>query len=61
VCRARQLLDGAKALMAGTEPAAAFDGGMYRSRAWSKELPRSTAETFLEDPRVQELMAGVVG
>jgi phenylpropionate dioxygenase-like ring-hydroxylating dioxygenase large terminal subunit len=57
----RQLLDGAKALMGGTEPAAAFDGGMYHARAWSKELARSTAETFLEDPRVQQLMAGVAG
>jgi hypothetical protein len=57
----RQLLDGAKALMDGTEPAAAFDGEMYSARAWSKELPRSTAETFLQDERVQKLMTGVAG
>jgi phthalate 4,5-dioxygenase oxygenase subunit len=57
----RQLLDGAKALMAGTEPAAAFNGEMYGARAWSQELPRSTGETFLQDPRVQELMTGVAG
>jgi phenylpropionate dioxygenase-like ring-hydroxylating dioxygenase large terminal subunit len=55
----RQLIDGAKALIEGTEPAAAFDGELYRPRSWSKELPRSTAETFLEDPRVKSLMAGV--
>jgi len=56
----RQLLDGAKALLRdGTEPAAAFDGSMYHARAWSQELPRDTGETFLQHPRVQELM-GVI-
>jgi hypothetical protein len=57
----RQLLDGAKALLRdSTEPAAARDGSMYRARAWSQELPRSTGETFLQDPRVQELMGAIV-
>ncbi|GAC1319660.1 MAG: Rieske 2Fe-2S domain-containing protein [Chloroflexota bacterium] len=57
----RQLLDGAKDLLRGIEPAAAHAGDMYRARAWSQELSRSTAETFLENPRVQQLMASVAG
>jgi len=52
----RSLLNGAKALLNGTEPKAAFDATLYRRRSWSEVLPRSSADDFLVNPRVKELM-----
>ncbi len=52
----RQLLNGAKALLRGEEPKAAFDPSLYHARSWSEVLPRSSADDFLDNPRVKELM-----
>lgn len=52
----RSLLNGAKALQNGVEPKAAFDPSLYRRRSWSEVLPRSTADDFLRNDRVLELM-----
>ena len=56
----RQLLNGAKALMNGQEPKAAFDGALYRRRSWSDVLPRSSADDFDVNERVEELMTPMV-
>jgi hypothetical protein len=54
----RQLLNGAKALLKGQEPKAAFDGALYHVQAWSAVLPRTTP--FPDDPQVHELMKAQV-
>jgi phenylpropionate dioxygenase-like ring-hydroxylating dioxygenase large terminal subunit len=56
----RQLLNGAKALLRGEEPRAAFDGALYHHRSWSEVLPRSSADDFLGNERVKELMTPMV-
>jgi phthalate 4,5-dioxygenase oxygenase subunit len=56
----RQLLNGAKALQRGVEPKAAFDGTLYHRRSWSEVLPRSSADDFHANPRVEELMTPMV-
>lgn len=55
----RLLMDQAKALTEGTEPAAAFNGALYRKRAWSAVL-RADRHNFLQDPEAQQLMETVV-
>ncbi len=54
----RQLLNGAKALLRGQEPAAPYQPELYRVRSWSAVLPRS--EQFLDNPQVQQLMQNLV-
>ncbi len=54
----RQLLNGAKALMRGQEPAAPYQPELYHVRSWSAVLPR--AEEFLDNPQVQHLMQNLV-
>ena len=56
----RQLVNGAKALMGGEEPKTAFDGTRYHRRSWSEVLPRSSADDFLRNERVEELMTPMV-
>ncbi len=56
----RQLLNGAKALMRGEEPKAAFDGTLYHRRSWSEVLPRDSADDFHTNERVEELMTPMV-
>lgn len=55
----RQLLNGARALLQGKEPIAASRGNLYRVRAWSAIMEQNE-ETFLDDPRVNELMLTMV-
>jgi phenylpropionate dioxygenase-like ring-hydroxylating dioxygenase large terminal subunit len=55
----RILMDGAKALMEGNEPAAASNGALYRKRAWSAVLKADRSD-FLQDPEAQALMETVV-
>jgi phthalate 4,5-dioxygenase len=55
----RSLINEAKALMRGIEPAAPHRPELYSGRAWHAVMPRSdpSPTAFLRDPRVKELTA----
>ncbi len=55
----RILMEGAKELQEGKEPAAAFNGALYRKRAYSAMLKADRAD-FLTDPEARQLMETVV-
>ena len=55
----RLLMDSAKDLMQGNEPAAASNGALYRKRAWSAVL-KADRSNFLEDPEALALMETVI-
>jgi hypothetical protein len=54
----RYLVNSAKDFLEGKEPQEAYNGDLYKVRAWSQELKRDI--TFLEDPEVQQLMETMV-
>jgi phthalate 4,5-dioxygenase oxygenase subunit len=55
----RILMEGAKELQEGKEPAAAFNGALYRKRAYSAMLKADRAD-FLTDPEARQLMETLV-
>lgn len=54
----RILLREAKNMAKGQEPAAPYNGALYRDRAWSGVLPRR--DNFLDDPAAKEMMVTLV-
>jgi phthalate 4,5-dioxygenase oxygenase subunit len=55
----RILMEGAKELQEGKEPVAAFNGALYRKRAYSAMLKADRAD-FLTDPEARQLMETLV-